>query len=183
MTRSPWQHINTHTRQPSRQMLITSLLVFERKKKIIGDVSISIIKHCHFPENQQVISKQFHYCDIMLCMQTAILISDWQRHMALLIIKKQPQKKVSFCYINATNCSLASRNTICFHEACKYCIMNVNLKEAIKNTATFSIYNWGITNKNSHAKCISWSESDVLLKYLLVVCQMFTVPRSPLSFG
>lgn len=48
---------------------------------------ISIMKHCNFPENQQVISKQFHYYDVMPCIQTAIVISDGQRHMALLILK------------------------------------------------------------------------------------------------
>lgn len=136
---------------------------------------ISVIKNCYFPDNQQVISKRFHYCDVMLIMQTAILISDRQRYMA--------PKKVSFCYINVKICSLTIINTTCFHEACKYCIMNMNLQKAIKNTVTFSIYNWRITNKNSRAKCFSWTESDVLLKYLLAVCQMFTVPHSPLSFG
>lgn len=47
----------------------------------------------------------------------------------------------------------------------KYCIMNINLKEAIMNTVTF-IYNWEITNKKSQIllqECVfsSGSMSDV----------------------
>ena len=57
-----------------------------------------------------------------------------------------------------------------------YCIMNINLKEAIMNTVTF-IYNWKITNKKT-----AEPNTSVFFQRLPVVRQMFTVPSSPLSF-
>lgn len=78
-----------------------------------------------------MISKQSNYCDAMLCMQTAIAISDCQRHMALLIIVIL----LHCCY------NLLSSHYEHHMFSIKYCIMNVNLKEDITNTVTFSIYN------------------------------------------
>lgn len=90
-----------------------------KMKENLGDIFFlfSFRTSQQFPENQQVISKTLHYWAPAPCMHTDIVVSDWQRHMASLIIKNKPHNKVSLQCLNAAICCPPIKNAVCFHDA------------------------------------------------------------------